>query len=161
MKFGIALHMERQDRGTPYATVAEILRLVSAMRGESPAAAAAALSRVGLDAHGRHSVRQLSAGQRRRVTLAAAMIGHTGTLVLDEPLETLDRAMRDVVLAWVGERRAAGSVVLVVTHEIEPFVAQADRVFSIRDGGVFGARTMPSDDHERLQMVDRLARGVD
>lgn len=159
-RVGLAYVPEHPDL-SPYATVSEILRLVCALRGEPRSAADEALDRVGLGSCRSRSVRELSAGQRRRVTVAAARIGRTQTLILDEPLETLDRAMRDDVLAWVAEKRRSESVVLVVTHEVEPFLAQADAVFSIKEGRVVAAGPLPDDAAGRLAMVDRLARGVD
>jgi len=157
---GLAYVPEHPDL-SPYATVSEILRLVCSLRGEPLSSATDLLDRVGLGAHRGDSVRELSAGQRRRVTIAAAMIGRTNTLILDEPLETLDRVMRDDMLAWVGQRRRAGAVVLVVTHEVEPFLEQTDHVFSIKDGRVVEAGSLPDDTAGRFGIVDRLARGVD
>ena len=130
---GLAYVPEQPDV-TPYATVADVLELVCRLRGEPRARASAALEEVGLAGLGGRSVRELSMGQRRRAVWAAARIGAPSTIVLDEPLETLDRAMRDAIVAWTNGALDRGARVLVATHELEPFLARAARAVSFEDG---------------------------
>jgi ABC-type multidrug transport system ATPase subunit len=130
---GLAYVPEQPDV-TPYATVADVLRLVCRLRHEPLSRAAEALEAVGLAGLGGRSVRELSMGQRRRAVWAAARIGEPSTVVLDEPLETLDRAMRDTVVAWTNAALDRGARVLVATHELEPFVARAARAVSFEEG---------------------------
>jgi ABC-type multidrug transport system ATPase subunit len=145
---------------TPYATIGEILRLVSRLRGEHEAAGAAALARCGLrDLEGR-SVRELSMGQRRRAVLAAAMIGSPKVILLDDPLEAMDRAMRGEILSWIESHRLGGSTVVIVTHEIEPFVDSADGAVSVRAGKVRLHHPLPADPTSKAILLDALARGV-
>ena len=59
-------------------------------------------------------------GERRRALLAAALVGAPRVVVLDEPLESMDRATRALIVDWCAERRAAGAAVLVATHELAP-----------------------------------------
>ena len=129
-------YVPEQPDLTPYASVREVIRLVSALRSVPLADAEAALERVGLaDVAGR-SVRELSMGQRRRAVLAAAFVGHPETLLLDEPLETLDRSMRELLLGWLGERINDGATVVVSTHEIEPFLDRAIGIVTVESGVV-------------------------
>jgi ABC-type multidrug transport system ATPase subunit len=130
---GLAYVPEQPDV-TPYATVADVLRLVCRLRGEPLARAAAALDETGLTGLGGRSVRELSMGQRRRAVWAAARIGEPSTVVLDEPLETLDGAMRDAVVAWTNAALDRGASVLVATHELTPFVARAARAVWFEEG---------------------------
>jgi ABC-type multidrug transport system ATPase subunit len=145
---------------SPYATIGEILRLVSCLRGEHESAGAAALARCGLaDLEGR-SVRELSMGQRRRAVLAAAMIGSPKVVLLDEPLEAMDRAMRGEILAWIENHRVDGSTVVIVTHEIEPFVGSAETAVSVRAGRVRLHHPLPADPTAKAALLDALARGI-
>ena len=144
---------------TPYASVLEILRLVCHLRGEPEHRAMEVLERTQLSGRAGASVRELSAGQRRRVLLGAAWIGTPRVALLDEPLELLDRQLRDTVLAWIDGLVRAGALVVVVSHQIEPFLARAAFVMTVRDRGLVGPMTLPADEKERLALIERLARG--
>jgi len=154
-------YVPEQPDLTPYATVREILGLVCRLRGEPRQAAEKALALVGLDRLAHRSVRELSMGQRRRAVLAAARIGTPGHLLLDEPLEAMDRGAREDILAWIGDRLAAGAAVVVVSHDIEPFAPLAARAFTVRDGRCVGAGELPGDAGERMGVLERLARGTE
>jgi ABC-2 type transport system ATP-binding protein len=155
---GLAFVPEQPDL-TPYATVAEILRLVCALRDQPADCAAAALDAVGLAGVAERSVRELSLGQRRRAVLAAALIGSPRHLLLDEPLESLDRAARAGILAWIESRRAAGAAVLLAAHDLEPFAAAAARALTLRDGSCLVVDPLPADPGARGRLLELLARG--
>lgn len=145
---------------TPYASLLEVLLLVCRLRGEPLAHARGALERVGLADRAHASVRELSAGQRRRALIAAAWIGTPLVALLDEPLELIDRALRDDVIGWVDALATAGRTVVVVSHQVEPFVASAARVLTLRDGQAVGPVELPQDALLRAALVDRFARGA-
>jgi ABC-type multidrug transport system ATPase subunit len=154
---GLAYVPEHPDL-TPYATVAEILTLVCGLRREPPDAGEAALQWVGLDRLGHRTVRELSRGERRRAVLAAARIGRPTHLILDEPLDAVDRGFREELLGWMGERRAAGAVLLVVSHDLADLAPLADRALTVRDGRCHELPVLPTG-AERLPALERLARG--
>ncbi|MCR6486464.1 thiol reductant ABC exporter subunit CydC [Amycolatopsis sp. OK19-0408] len=74
---------------------------------------------------------RLSGGQRQRLVLARAVLANPRVLLLDEPVEGLDPAHGDAVLAKV-LAKARGSVVLV-THRPE-HLAGFDEVVTLEDG---------------------------
>ena len=102
---------------SPYATVREVLALVCSLRREPAARADEVLAEIGLHGLERRGIRELSHGQRRRVLLGAAWIGAPSVLLLDEPLEAMDTAMRARILHWVERTVAAGGLVLASTHD--------------------------------------------
>jgi ABC-type multidrug transport system ATPase subunit len=155
---GLAYLPEQPDL-TPYATVREILDLVCQLRGEPVAEGREALARVGLGALTHRSVRELSMGQRRRAVLAAAQVGTPRHALLDEPLEAMDRGAREDLLAWTDRLVAAGAAVVVVSHDIDPFVHRAVRALAVRGGSCVDAGVLPEDPAERLAVLDRMARG--
>jgi ABC-type multidrug transport system ATPase subunit len=153
-------YVPEQPDLTPYATVREILGLVCRLRGEPGRAADTALTLVGLDNLAHRSVRELSMGQRRRAVLAAARIGSPGHLLLDEPLEAMDRGAREDILAWIDSRLGDGATVVVVSHDIAPFADRADRAITVKDGRCVNPGELPRDAGERMNLLERLARGL-
>ena len=100
-------------------TAAENVRFAARATGHTPADAAAALTRVGLDrlrdgAHGR-----LSQGQRRRLSFAIALARDPKLLLLDEPHAGLDEGGRAIVDQVLSEAPSEGRTVLIASHEVE------------------------------------------
>jgi iron complex transport system ATP-binding protein len=153
-------YVPEQPDLTPYATVREILGLVCRLRGEPGQAADTALTLVGLDNLAHRSVRELSMGQRRRAVLAAARIGTPSHLLLDEPLEAMDRGAREDILAWIGSRLDGGATVVVVSHDLAPFAARADRAVTVKDGRCVSPGELPREPEARMALLERLARGA-
>lgn len=143
---------------TPYATVLEVLRLVARLRGLAAAEAPRVLEQVGLAGLGGRTVRELSLGQRRRAVLGAALLGRPPVVLLDEPLESLDRTLREAVVAWTFERAADG-LALVATHDLAPFADRADAVVAVTPGTGARVETLPPPGAERDALLERWARG--
>jgi energy-coupling factor transport system ATP-binding protein len=94
-----------------------------------------ALSAVGLDPDrfGPREPWSLSGGEARRAALAGVLAMRPRYLLLDEPTAGLDAPGRSAVCAAIATaRRAAG--VLVVTHDPEVFLSEADRVLALSEG---------------------------
>jgi ABC-type multidrug transport system ATPase subunit len=144
---------------TPYATLRDILLLVCRLRGERKEAAERALELFGLAPEAGRSIRELSSGQRKRVLFATAFVGRPDHILLDEPLDGLDRRISDDVLAWIRDRTAAGATMAVVSHAIEPFTLLATRALTVRDGLVEADDALPLAPEERFRLLDSLARG--
>jgi len=144
---------------SPYAALGEVTRLVSSLRGVGPADGERALAKVGLDGLAWRSIREVSIGQRRRALLAAAFIGEPTTLLLDEPLESLDREMRDGLVAWLRGRLDAGATALVSTHEIEPFIPLVNTVVVMKAGAP-SIHAPDPDPVRRAVQLDAMARGL-
>ncbi len=144
---------------TPYATVAEILALVCGLRARPAEEADEALRWVGLQGLGHRTVRELSKGQRRRATLAAARIGTPSCLLLDEPLDGMDREFRVESVRWVAERLAKGATVVAVSHDLVPLADLVDRVVIVRNGRWQLVEDLPSPGPARTSRLEQLAAG--
>jgi ABC-type multidrug transport system ATPase subunit len=145
---------------TPYATVGEILGLVCRLRARPVDDGVRALEMVGLEGLSDRSVRELSMGQRRRAVLAAAFVGEPRTLLLDEPLESMDRAMRTWLTTWITDASERGATIIVATHDIEPFVGLAKRSVVVTHGTLELVEPLPADVSARTRLLDASARGV-
>lgn len=141
----------------PCASIREVVRLTARSRGLPDAAADDALDAVGLEALGGRSVRELSMGQRRRVLLAAAFLGAPQVVVLDEPLETMDRPTRATIVRWAAGCRAAGAAVLVATHDVAPLAPLVDAVLLVAGGRVTRIPVPSGDSASRVAHLEALA----
>ncbi|MFF0392069.1 ABC transporter ATP-binding protein [Kitasatospora sp. NPDC004615] len=88
---------------------------------------------VGLDAHRRTPVARLSGGQRARVSLAAALLGHPELLVLDEPTVGLDPVLRHDLWQLFATLARGGATLLVSSHVMDE-ATRCDRLLLMRDG---------------------------
>ena len=93
----------------------------------------AALQRVGLAGRPRHLPSQLSGGQQQRVGIARALAGQPRFLLADEPTGNLDSQMAEGVLELLEEINAAGTTIIMVTHDPE-LAARAKREVHLKDG---------------------------
>lgn len=98
-------------------------------------AAAAALASVSLDHLGDRLVEELSGGQQQRVAVARALAIEPALLIADEITAELDAATRDQVAELVFARAAAGTAVVIATHD-PLLAARCDRVIRLVDGRV-------------------------
>ena len=116
------------------------------MRGDSPQAIAARtaelLELVGLVGLERRTVGTLSGGEQQRVALARALAPEPRVLLLDEPLGSLDRRLRDRLLDDLGRIfEELGSTAIYVTHDQTEAFTLGDRVAVMRAGRVVQVAT--------------------
>ena len=97
--------------------------------------ARALLDRVGLDERARtRTVRTYSRGMVQRLALARALLAEPSLVLLDEPFTGLDRVGALALGEQLGELRASGAIVVVVTHDLEAIANRADHVAILRRG---------------------------
>ncbi len=84
----------------------------------------------------------LSAGQRRRTSLASLVARGAELWLLDEPHAGLDENGRDLVDGIVGEATAMGATVVMASHDTDRATALADRVLTVA-GGMITATKEP------------------
>jgi len=94
-----------------------------------------ALAKVGLSSRMKHYPAELSGGQQQRVAIARALAGTPKLLLADEPTGNLDTAMARGVMELLEEINAAGTTILMVTHDPE-LAVRTTRNVHIIDGQV-------------------------
>jgi energy-coupling factor transporter ATP-binding protein EcfA2/energy-coupling factor transporter transmembrane protein EcfT len=104
------------------------------------AATEATLGRFGLADLALENPFRLSAGQQRRLSLAAAVVERPSVLALDEPTAGLDADGRRSVVALIRALARDGTAVIVATHDGDLVAEVADRVVAIRDGEIVADR---------------------
>jgi len=113
------------------------LRMQRLPRAEVERRAGAALARVGLAGFDHRRVHELSGGEQQRVALARAIAPEPRLLMLDEPLGSLDRELRDRLMVELRTLFVElGLTALFVTHDHDEAFAIADRVVIMRAGSI-------------------------
>lgn len=84
----------------------------------------------------------LSAGEKRRLTLAAAMLIDPPILVLDEPTTGLDWPARQTLATYIREQTAAGRTIVMVTHDLD-FAGMVSSRWLVMAGGRLIADNSP------------------
>jgi len=102
-----------------------------------------ALETVGLASRMKHIPAQLSGGQQQRVAIARAIAGNPKLLLADEPTGNLDTVMAHQVMGLLEEIHAAGTTIVMVTHDPE-LAARAERNIHLVDGCVLESELLDS-----------------
>jgi len=123
-----------QEDGLPTgAHAVELVRHIARLRG-SPETAQPLVELLGLNRLKRTTIRRLSGGERRRVSLACALVANPELVVLDEPTAGLDPRGRSIVWECICGIRERGGTVLLCTHLLDEAESLADDVAIIAGG---------------------------
>jgi ABC-2 type transport system ATP-binding protein len=121
-------------------TVEENLVFFASVLGVGHDRVDACVRLVDLEGHRGKVVRQLSGGERSRVSLAVALLGRPALIVLDEPTVGLDPVLRKDL--WETFHRLAdeGAAVFVSSHVMDE-ATRCDRLILMRDGRIIADDT--------------------
>jgi heme exporter protein A len=111
-----AHYLGHQDALKPSLSVAENLRFWGGFLGSEPADIGRALATVGLDELADLPAAYLSAGQRRRLSIARLVAVKRPIWLLDEPTNSLDAAAQSRLMALLRSHVAEGGIVMAATH---------------------------------------------
>jgi molybdate transport system ATP-binding protein len=123
-------------------TVAEVVQsgrhasigLAAAPSAADRAAARAALARFGMDGFAARPLGELSYGQMRRVLFARAWAGKPPLLLLDEPYSGVDAPTRHALMRHLDELVAAGTTVVIATHNREEWPVATTHELALSKG---------------------------
>lgn len=118
-------------------TVEENLRFWARASRIDDEAVPAALDRLGVTGRLRDvTVRNLSAGQRRRTALAAVVVRRPRLWLLDEPHSGLDQGGRDLIDQVILDAASAGATVMLASHELDRTLDLATRHLTVAGGTI-------------------------
>jgi ABC-2 type transport system ATP-binding protein len=165
------------DHLTGRENVEMVGRLYGLPRRHARRRAGELLERIGLTAAADRQVKTYSGGMRRRLDLAACLVGRPRVLFLDEPTAGLDPASRRDLWALIGDLVDTGTTVLLTTQYLEEADQLAHRIAVIdhgrlisegtpeqlkdRVGGAVLELTVPDDDRARALWALRTMQAED
>lgn len=98
------------------------------------------LQLLGLQDLARRQLHELSGGQQQRALLARTLLHEADVLLLDEPLNAVDRETKDIVLDVLLKLHREGKTILLATHDTFGLDASFNQVFRLGNG-----RLLPAD----------------
>jgi heme exporter protein A len=110
----------------------ENLRFHARLHGAREARIETLLDEVGMARRGDEPLRTLSRGMAQRVAICRAVLHEPEVLLLDEPLANLDPGAAGAVEPLIG--RAAGVARVLISHDVERGLGEADVVLGLRGG---------------------------
>ena len=136
-KLGIVFQDFRllEDR-TAEANVAFALEVTGAPRDTIPNKVARVLTQVGLASKATAYPRELSGGEQQRVAIARALVNDPVLLVADEPTGNLDERATRGVFQLLREINAAGTAVVMATHNLELVRSSSYRTIEMNRGQI-------------------------
>jgi ABC-2 type transport system ATP-binding protein len=133
--------MLQADGVYPSLRAREVLDLFASFYAD-PMPPSELLARVGLDGTAANTrCRALSGGQKRRLTLALALVGRPRLLFLDEPTTGMDPQARRAIWELLRGLKDRGATILLTTHFMDEAERLADRIAILDDGRLIALDT--------------------
>ena len=143
-------------RRSALGNVMYALALAGVPRGERVERAMAALSTVGLEGSAQHAARILSGGEQQRLALARIWALRPEVLFLDEPTANLDPGASHEIEKIIGALHAAGTKVVMVTHNLGQAHRLGDEILFLHEGRL--VERAPADDFLKRPASTEAAR---
>ena len=136
-KLGIVFQDFRllEDR-TVEANVGFALEVTGAPRATIPTRVSRLLTQVGLASKSASLPRELSGGEQQRVAIARALVNEPYVLIADEPTGNLDDRATRGIFQLLREINAAGTAIMMATHNLELIRRSDYRTIEINRGAI-------------------------
>jgi len=124
------------ENRTAEQNVAFALEVTGAAKATIGAKVARVLTQVGLASKGTAFPKELSGGEQQRVAIARALVNDPFVLLADEPTGNLDDRATRGIFQLLREINAAGTAIVMATHNLELIRRQEFRTIEMNRGGV-------------------------
>ncbi len=124
-----------EDR-TAEENIAFALEVTGAPRGAIPSKVGRLLTQVGLASKGSAYPQEMSGGEQQRVGIARALANDPFVLIADEPTGNLDERATRGVIQLLRDINAAGTAVIMATHNLEVVRRSEYRVIELNRGQI-------------------------
>jgi len=126
----------QEPRLFPHLNVEKNLKLAVAKANKrSPFSIDSLAKQLGFEDLLKHHVSELSGGQKQRIAIARALLSNPQLLVMDEPLSSLDKSSKKLLLPFI-KRVSLQIPVLYITHSVKELFYLSDHMILINDGQV-------------------------
>ncbi|MFL2142002.1 MAG: ATP-binding cassette domain-containing protein [Ruoffia tabacinasalis] len=95
-----------------------------------------AIESVGLDPNNKEKVRNFSLGMKQRLGVAQAIMENPELLILDEPMNSLDKSGVILIRELIMSLKQEGRIILITSHNSEDIDYLCDYVFEIKEGSI-------------------------
>ena len=126
--------MKAEEKESVHDNLLRALAITDLTRKEKEERIDERLEEVGLSDKKKSLFRDLSGGEKKRISLVRALLRDSPILLCDEPLSSLNHELR-VKITSILEKEAKKRLVFIITHEKEEIPEEAE-VFELRDGKV-------------------------
>lgn len=92
------------------------------------------LQEIGLETHGKNTLKQLSGGQLQRVALSIALLKDAKLILLDEPTSGIDKEFSHELFGVLRTLSNQGKTILMATHNLSDAMPYIDKVTCIQHG---------------------------
>ena len=162
-----AHYLGHQDAVKPALSVQENLDFWSCFLGDAAISVDAALAAVGLDGISHLPAGYLSAGQRRRLSIARLIAVPRPIWLLDEPTSALDTAAQATLATLMAQHLDAGGMILAATHgpiglagarelRLDPLARSAPSALVGEDWAWYCVPARPSAGRKRMTALSAL-----
>jgi len=124
------------ENRTAEQNVAFALEVTGAAKGAIGPKVARVLTQVGLASKGTAYPKELSGGEQQRVAIARALVNDPFVLLADEPTGNLDDRATRGIFQLLREINAAGTAIVMATHNLELIRRQEFRTIEMNRGGI-------------------------
>ena len=160
-KLGIVFQEFRllEDR-TAEQNVAFALEVTGTPKSTIPAKVARVMNQVGLASKATQMPRQLSGGEQQRVAIARALVNEPYFILADEPTGNLDARATAGVFQLLKDINAAGTSVIMATHDLEMVRSTEFRTVELNHGRVvFDSAEKPPPETRYTPLIGQPAIG--
>ena len=96
------------------------------------------MKKTGLNPDDNRKYKKYSLGMKQKLGIAAAFMENPDIVILDEPLNALDKEGVDNVRAIINELKHGGKITIIACHDAEEMELLADTIFEMENGKIVG-----------------------